>query len=299
MELTILALSICILYFIFLFYHKQFDNNVTQYLPDKINPNDHDNIDDDMNQNYRDCFAIYPTTQNSCQSCGGNDYHLITVPNDKQTHVIDGIVLKPGNYCIRSNLPKCNSNLGLLVINGVNDFRCICKYPHFYSGPTCSTKVACGGNPDIPIVTAANVIISPDDNVDYYLEKAHCKCPTYDTYGFVYLNADKFQSSQCILDPCLYPIPQADPKYGLTEDKKCNCPSITPNRTSPYSPCSACQTLPKMIPSDYKYPLTIAVDCFNEFSILSDMYNRYPCSILRNPVSCGTAQINFEISEEP
>lgn len=299
MELTALAISICILYFIFLFYHRQFDNNATQYLPDKINPNDYDKIDDDTNTPYKDCFAIYPTTKDKCDSCGGNDYHLLTVMDDKQTHIIDGIVLKPGKYCIRSNLPKCDLNLGILIINGLNDFRCICKYPHFYSGPSCSTKVACGGNPDIPIVTKDNVPITPEDNVDYYVENAHCKCPTYDAYGFAYLNPDTFPSSQCLLDPCLYPIPQADPNYGLTIDKKCKCPTITPNRGSEYSPCSACQNLPRSVPKEYKYPITLAVDCFNEFSILGDMYKFYPCSVLRNPVSCGTAEVNFEIDKEP
>lgn len=299
MELTTLALSICLLYFILVFYHLQFNDNVYLSKPDKINPKDYESIEDDRNATYNDCYAIYPTAVPKCLPCGGNDYHLITIDDDQQSHVVDGIVLKPGMYCMRSNLPKCNSNLGVLVINGLNDFRCVCKFPHFYSGPSCATKVACGGDEHIPIVDKDGKEIGIDDNVDYYQALAHCKCPQYDPYGFVYLNEKYYKTPQCILDPCLYPLPKADAAYGLNGEGKCVCPTVTPNKGSEYSPCSACQNLPKMVPVGHEYPVKIAVDCYNEFSVISDLVTKYPCATLRSPIYCGTAEIDVGAGIEP
>lgn len=300
LELALLGLCLFIVIFLFAFYHLQFPSEIYLNDVDKKNPADYDDIATNDNPSVNDCVAIYQTKDDAkaCAFCGGSTYHLIDVVKDQ---VVNGITLRPGKYCVRDSLPKCDDNKGILLVNGNNNYRCVCKYPHYFDGPSCATKVACGGDSATLLVDRDGEVIDTSYNVDYYAVGAKCKCPSYNPSGLSYLNSNQFPSSQCILDPCLYPTPYLDPDLGLQADGKCKCSSQVPNRGGEYTPCSSCQSSPQEVPDDFgqngkdSYTITIPSDCYNEFSTVGDIALKYPCAVLRSPVNCGESKLLFGV----
>jgi hypothetical protein len=71
---------------------------------------------------------------------------------------------------------NCNADKGgMLVLKGVSDWQCLCKYPHIYNGPSCDDK---------------NPLFCEEGNVVHRFKGIECDCPhpkiKIDRNGFSY-----------------------------------------------------------------------------------------------------------------
>lgn len=279
-----------VLLFIYLFFPNQIndmrtDNPTFGHDTSEIS---YDSLSDNFN---KQCALVYPFDKNEdkCQSCNGFEYRKITI-EEGHTHVVDGIRLKAGEYCIIDHLPDCDVNKGILMVSG-NQGRCLCRFPQYFDGPSCSTRVAC---PEHNLVDKDNRVLNTDQFHDYYALEAKCVCDTYDKNGY----ALKSLGFECVIDPCLYPGVYLPTDVGWIENKSgyrecvCGADGILTNRNGPHSKCSNCsQTLEEVGKNDLKR--TLAFDCANRNSLVVDLFHHYPCFSLNTDSNCGESFFTF------
>lgn len=241
-------------------------------------------------KNNTKCKVIFKTEKLLCENCGGKSYSIREVENG---HVlsVNGQILTPGKYCVRDDIPLCDSFKGILVIDADETFECICRYPEYFNGPNCATQVACRS-----IVGLGKLVDEEDneitENVDYYKTKAKCKCNNLHTGSG--LRMTELGRTECIIDPCLYPLPFPEKDAIGFKNNQCNCGKIIKNIISDdlRSPCSSCTY-------DYKdYEAKIPIKCYNQNQLVQSLTNLYPCVSLRDDNSCGETKVYIKQGDD-
>lgn len=285
---AIILFFVAILLFIYLFYPYQLENMTLSRKTFGEDPTaGFHNLPDHYAHN---CRVLYrrDKEEDDCTACSGQEYRKIEVA-EGTTHVVDGVVLTPGHYCLMKHLPDCDPTKGILTISG-NRATCLCRFPQFFDGPSCSTRVACPGN---PLVDKDGNILHTDQFHDYYALGARCRCDAYDTDG----HPIKSVGYECLIDPCMYPGVYLPEDSGWIEQpdgtRACVCKGdILSNRDGPYSKCSNCNQNVQG-PASGDYTRRIALDCANQHSRAVDLLTMYPCYTLNTDSNCGQATFVF------
>jgi hypothetical protein len=237
------------------------------------------------------CKALYKTDNTFCNSCEGHTYTLKTIKKGDVVSV-DGKILLPGNYCIKTTIPDCDTSKGVLIVDANDTYDCICKYPEFFNGPSCNTKVACVNNfQDGYLVDKTGTKIDASADVNFYEVGAHCVCDTLHTETGLKLTS--LGDTECVIDPCLYPLPFPEEDAKGYDRGACTCGTILKNQNPNEirSPCSSCLF-------EFKDNFaTIPFNCYNQYQFVQSISTLYPCLSLRDPSNCGTAQVQVKKGE--
>lgn len=246
----------------------------TPFTPDNNDPKDKITSFDDY-----DCKAIYKGED--CPPCKEFTY---TKKYLTSSVFINNVAIEPGNYCVRNNVPKCHPDKGVLIIDDQDLFKCICKYPNYFNGVDCSKQVACTTHfgKTFPLVDSKGNKVS--GNLNYYEDKIKCDC------GEDVLKMATMGFTNCVIDPCLYPLPKPAKKIIGYSNGKCKCDLPLKNVLGSSTPCSSCVFNLNLLKTN-TYVFNVPLKCFNNFHTSVSLSMLYPCSSMELPSSCGNAKV--------
>lgn len=237
----------------------------------------------------RHYFEVSDPTTDCASLCKNPEYgfHAVT---DRENFFVDGVKLRPGNYCFK-NQRFCDKHKSNILL-GADGWECSCRFPEFFSGRQCSTK----RRKCVDVIDSTTNKKVPDDaDVDFYERlpgggnRFRCSCGK----GTV---AHPDVPYECFVDGCLGGLrnssaPGVDWHRGV-----CDCGDFNETRQrnvdpkDPKSRCSSCfaqRTEPGVLRQPYS--------CFNpELDDVYKLRDHYPCIPLSNPSNCGTFDIKAQ-----
>lgn len=294
----IVLFAVFYILFIVMFFQYRL-NNIVERVP-VIRKGELITLDEFQNLRHLDnsivpsCRAFFETNDEQiCKKtvCQGSvTYRYVELTT--QTVVVSGIMLKPGKYCVQESIPQCDPLKGIVTIDANQEFKCLCKYPNFFNGPTCSEMVACKNNyfmkkdGYLQYPNGEKVDITQD--LDFNSLDIYCNCHGITEEGF---RMHSLGQTACILDPCTYPLinPIESIKGLDSATMTCDCGTegIVRNEWDLNTPCSSCYY------STSKNTFQMPAHCFNNQSLLFEVSQIYPCYDLNSETFCGTTNIRL------
>lgn len=246
-----------------------------------------------------------------------NDSAKAIKVEEEESIAFDNSFLSPGSYCIIGPRPECNTNTTIVLMT-INSVTCRSKFPELVGGKVGNTIVACNNSIindpknilwDNKNNKPFNTYTTKLTNVDELLEDSSsfrftCKFNGTDNLGNKYIESplNRFHPMKNYCTQTIYKA-HPDIKFVLQGDNFiCDCGNYEITRVKNINEndkSSICSNVSYTITDSDKKDekiLTVPYNCFNLFSTLDDVGNKFPCpgdQFTRQGSQIAEVQIHF------